>query len=73
MLSTNGSARLTTLPGTLRAKGFVVPDYRVLREKAINGAFPAHQVNGIWHFCEADASRIADALNLRRSGNQRAA
>jgi hypothetical protein len=68
--------RLTALPTLLRAEGFVaVPEYRSIREIALNGGFPAQQQNNIWHWNEADLPAIAKALGLERTDTttQRAA
>jgi hypothetical protein len=60
------AARLTSVPGALRAAGYSPPDYRGIRDKAVNGLFPAHQINGIWHFHGTDIEAIAGALGLER-------
>ncbi len=56
--------RLTGLPAALQEEGYITPDYRVMREAAVNGLFPAHQRRGIWHFHPADLPAIAAALRL---------
>lgn len=60
--------RLTQLPREL-SEAFCCPPptYRRLWQAAIEGRFPAHQVNGIWHFRPADLPIIGAALGLRRS------
>ncbi len=42
-----------------------IPTQRRLREDAVNGKFPAHQVNGIWHYDTADLPVIAAAYGLK--------
>jgi len=59
--------RLTGLPVALRAQGYVPIEYRCMREKALNGAFPALQINSIWYFCPDDVAAIAAALRLPRA------
>jgi hypothetical protein len=47
MTKTRGALpkRLTSLPEDLRARGFEPPEYRYLREAAVNRVIPAHQIN----------------------------
>jgi hypothetical protein len=54
------SKRLTSCPPDLRRQGIIV-GYRILREMAIDGCFPAHQINSIWHFYADDLGLIAKA------------
>jgi hypothetical protein len=54
--------RLTRLSADLRARGFEPPDYRYLREAAVNGVIRAHQVNNIWHYDPEDLANIEKAL-----------
>jgi hypothetical protein len=59
--------RLTELPATLHAAGyFRLPTYRALYAAAIDGVFPAKQINRIWHSEVADLADIADKLGLQR-------
>lgn len=44
--------------------GALVPSARALYHGAINAKFPAHQVNGIWHYDPADLPVIAAAYGL---------
>lgn len=58
-------ARLTGLPGALRAEGYLTSrEYRWYRDQAIIGGFPAQQVNGVWHFDHHRLAEIAEALGL---------
>jgi hypothetical protein len=54
--------RLTRLSAELRARGYEPPDYRYLREMAVNGVIRAHQVNNIWHYEPEDLASIEKAL-----------
>jgi hypothetical protein len=59
--------RLTELPATLHAAGYCgLPTYRVMYTAAIDGVFPAKQINRIWHSEIADLADIAGKLGLRR-------
>jgi hypothetical protein len=58
--------RLTLLPATLKAEGYTPIDYRLIREAAINGVFPAHQKSGNWQFFQDDVVGIATALRLMK-------
>ena len=58
--------RTTALPRDLLAyTDDAIPTQRMLREGAVNGKFPAHQVKTIWHYDTADMPVIAAAYNLR--------
>ena len=61
-MATTALQRLTTLPEALRVRGFDPPAFRYIRDAAINGVFPAQQVNHIWHFNTADIDVIERAL-----------
>jgi hypothetical protein len=58
--------RLTELPRILRNAGYAeLPPYRTIYTAALNGEFPAKQINRIWHSKVADDA-IASALGLQR-------
>jgi hypothetical protein len=62
------SLRLSRLPHELAQAGFRcddLPPYRKLWEGAVERRFPAHQVNGVWHFFPEDVPRISAAYGLR--------
>lgn len=66
--------RITTLPRSLlNYTDQPVPNSRKLYYDAISAKFPAHQVNGIWHYEAADLPMIAAAYGLapRVQGPQR--
>ena len=42
-----------------------IPGMRKVHECAVSARFPAHQVNGIWHFYEDDREAILAGLGLR--------
>jgi len=49
----SGSVRLSRLLYELEEAGFLCddfPPYRKLWQGAVERRFPAHQVNGVWHF-----------------------
>jgi hypothetical protein len=57
--------RITGLPARLREyTDQTVPPIRKLYEGAVNGKFPAYQVNKIWHFDESNVPAIAAAYGL---------
>jgi hypothetical protein len=58
------AARLSGLPARLRKRGFASPSGRILRDRAVDGVIPAHQVNYIWHYYEEDEDAIIAALRL---------
>jgi hypothetical protein len=59
--------RLTELPSILRNAGYAeLPPYRTIYTAALNGEFPAKQINRIWHAEVADIDAIAGALGLQR-------
>jgi hypothetical protein len=60
--------RLTQLPQQLRDEGYKPPAYRTLRESALDGAFEAHQINGLWYYNPARSTEIATALRLKKRG-----
>ncbi len=60
------SPRISTLPHRLKTlTDDAVPGQRAAYIAAVSARFPAHQVNGIWHFREADLPAILAAFNLR--------
>jgi hypothetical protein len=65
--------RLTLLPDALRADGWVPLPYRVMRERALDGVFSAHQKNFFWHFYRDDVPTIAKALCLERATSHKPA
>jgi hypothetical protein len=61
------AVRLSLLVPRLLSEGWEpLRDYRTLWLAALNGEFPAHQLNGRWHFRLRDIPAIARALKLRR-------
>lgn len=67
--------RTTALPAALTEAGIKCTlTQRVLREKAINGAYPAYQGSDhIWRFRRADLPAIAKALGLTSAAEPAAA
>lgn len=63
-LSPTHEMRLTGLPGELKRRYGSTPNYRKVWQFAIEGRFPAHQVNGIWHYFESDVPVISASLGL---------
>jgi hypothetical protein len=61
------SHRLSTTPTMLRANGWLPPDYRAIREAALNCRIPAYRVNNIWHYDYEDLDVIAAGLGLVRA------
>ena len=60
------SSRITTLP--IRIKPLTddaVPNIRAFYNAAVSARFPAHQVNGIWHFHDEDVPEIMAYFDLR--------
>ena len=59
--------RLSRLLHELQAAGFQCDElpYRKLWQGAVERRFPAHQVNGVWHFFPEDVPRIGTAYGLR--------
>jgi hypothetical protein len=57
----------TSSPEDLRARGFEPPEYRYLREAAVNRVIPAHQINNIWHYQPDDLTDIENALRQARA------
>ena len=49
---------------SLASEGPLVPSARALYHGVINAKFPAHQINGIWHYDPADLPVIAAAYGL---------
>lgn len=63
---------LTALPRDLAAySGQPAPDYRTLYSKALNGRFPAQQVNSRWYFQRADLPQIAMSLGIAAASTKR--
>jgi hypothetical protein len=56
--------RLSQLPRELKRRYGRTPDYRILWRFAIEGRFPAHQINGRWHYFEPDVPEISASLGL---------
>lgn len=57
--------RITTLCSKLPSwTDDPIPNPRKVYEGAIGARFPAHQVNGIWHFFEEDRDAILRGLGL---------
>ncbi len=77
------NARITTLPRNLKdyaAPDAAIPHVRQAYEGAVNGKYPAYQINGIWHYDLVNLPVIAAAYglppkdpSLRRSGCEDAA
>jgi hypothetical protein len=61
---TTHDQRLSQLPGELKRRYGRTPNYRKLGQFAIEGRFPAHQVNGVWHYSEPDVPEISASLGL---------
>ncbi len=60
------SHRITTLPHKLKAlTDNTLPTIRAIYASAVNAQFPAHQVNGIWHYDEDDLPAIMAAFGLQ--------
>jgi hypothetical protein len=60
------SNRITTLPHKLKVlTDNTLPTIRSIYASAVNAQFPAHQVNGIWHYDEDDLPAIMAAFGLR--------
>jgi len=59
------NVRISTLPrALLNFTGQSSPSPRKLYEGAVSAKYPAHQVNGIWHYDEQDLPVIAAAYGL---------
>ena len=59
--------RTTTLPRRLieyTSNPAIVPTQRRIRDDAVNGKFPAQQINGIWHYDPVDVPTIAAVYGL---------
>ena len=67
MSSSRPSVRLSCLLRALENAGYDCNDltYRRIWMDAVEARFPAHQINGVWHFTLADAPIIGDALGLK--------
>jgi hypothetical protein len=63
-MRTKTAVRLTGLAARLRERGLASPSGRILRDRAVDGVIPAHQVNYIWHYYEEDEDAIIAALRL---------
>ena len=60
------SNRITTLPHKLKAlTNDAVPGIRAFYNAAVSARFPAHQVNGIWHFHDEDVPAIMACFGLQ--------
>lgn len=60
------SNRITTLPHKFKAlTDDTLPTIRVIYAGAVNARFPAHQVNGLWHYDEDDLPAIMTCFGLR--------
>ena len=61
--------RLSQLLRELQQAGFHCDGlgYRKLWQGAVEHRFPAHQVNGLWHFRPEDVPAIAAAYGLHRN------
>ena len=60
------SHRITTLQHKLKAvTDDPLPNHRTSYAAAVSACFPAHQVNGIWHYDEADLPAIMTFFGLR--------
>jgi hypothetical protein len=60
--------RLSRLLHELEKAGYRcddLPSYRKLWQDAVERRFPAHQVNGVWHFFPEDVPKIGAAYDLR--------
>jgi hypothetical protein len=60
------SVRLSRLLRELERAGHQCGNltYRKVWAGAVEGRFPAHQVNGLWHYNPDDASKIGTAYGL---------
>jgi hypothetical protein len=67
MSSSRPSIRLSCLLRELENAGYDCNDltYRRTWMGAVEGRFPAHQINGVWHFTPEDAPTIGAALGLK--------
>ncbi len=60
------SNRITTLPHKFKAlTDDTLPTIRLIYAGAVNARFPAHQVNGIWHYDEDDLPAIMACFGLQ--------
>lgn len=60
------SPRITTLSHKLKAlTDDAAPGNRAIYTAAVSARFPAHQVNGIWHYDENDLPAIMACFGLR--------
>ena len=60
------SHRITTLTHKLKAlTDDAAPNNRATYNAAVSARYPAHQVNGIWHYDEDDLPAIMAAFGLR--------
>lgn len=68
---TRMSRRITTLCFTLKDwTDDPIPAQRQAYAAATSAKFPAHQVNGIWHYFEEDREAILKGLGLRPKAAQ---
>ena len=58
--------RLHVLLQELREAGYETPPYRVFREAALDGRFPAVQERGLWHGDRQHKPAIVRALGLKK-------
>jgi hypothetical protein len=67
MSASRPSVRLSRLLRELERAGYQCGNltYRKVWEGAVEGRFPAHQVNGLWHYDPDDAPKIGAAYGLR--------
>lgn len=61
--------RITTLCSKLKDwTDDPIPSQRTIYDRACSARFPAHQVNGIWHYQDDDREAILRGLGLRPCG-----
>ena len=65
------SPRITTLPHKLKPlTDDAVPGIRAIYNAAVSARFPAHQVNGIWHYDEGNLPAIMACFGLTPKANK---
>ncbi len=65
------SPRITTLSHKLKTlTEDATPGNRAIYNAAVSARFPAHQVNGIWHYDEDDLPAIMACFGLRPKGSK---
>lgn len=63
---TKAPKRITTLLHELRSiTDDPLPNQRFVYAATVSARIPAHQINGIWHYYEADLPTIRDTFGLR--------